>query len=141
MSDNLLPQPEEAVKKPSKKIVWWAVSLMLIALVFTVLLWYVTDWVWYLWWLLSINITAGTIFFLDKKRATKFPDDGAKRIPEAVLLWTCLIGGTIGGFATMLYAKHKTRDRKFLLYLTVIIIIQALVIGFLIARHLYSGGV
>jgi len=138
MTDNTDSQLEEAVKKPSKKI-WWAVSLTLIALVFTVLLWYVTGWVWYLWWLLSINIAAGTIFYLDKKRAEKFPDDGAKRIPELALLWTCLIGGTIGGFATMLYAKHKTRDRKFLLYLTGIIIVQALVIGFLIARNFYGG--
>lgn len=140
MSDKTPPQMEEAVKKPSKKI-WWAVSLTLIALVFTILLWYVTGWVWYLWWLLSINIAAGTIFYLDKRRAVRFPDDGAKRIPELALLWTCLIGGTIGGFATMLSAKHKTRDRKFLLYLTVIIIIQALVIGFLIARNFYGGEV
>ena len=138
MSDKTHPQLEETVKKPSKKI-WWAISLTLIALVFTILLYYVTAWPWYLWWLLSINIAAGTIFYLDKRRAVRFPDDGAKRIPEAALLWTCLIGGTIGGFVVMLQSKHKIRDRKFLFLLTGIIIIQALIIGFLIARHFYGG--
>ncbi len=128
--------------------VWWSVALTVVVglLIFSAMQ---LEWM-RLWmaWSVSATLVTALAFFFDKARAAKKDTDGAEpsenggkgRIPEATLLWLCLIGGTVGGIGMMLWRRHKTRDRKFLLGLVGIIILQALVIGVMLGRGFLGGG-
>ena len=65
-------------------------------------------------YLISINIIAFILCFVDKKNAVK----GKYRISEGTLLFFSLIGGAIGMVMSMQMFHHKTRKFKFkLVYL------------------------
>lgn len=69
-----------------------------------------------------ILINAFTLFLMhsDKKRAQKH----RWRIPEAVLIFVCLLGGSPGGILGMLFFRHKTRKPLFCIGIPVIAILQ-----------------
>ncbi len=62
------------------------------------------------------------MFGADKKRALRH----AWRIPESALLLCSLLLGGMGGWAGMLFFRHKTRKWKFRLFVPVFAIIQGL---------------
>ncbi|MDG2535325.1 DUF1294 domain-containing protein [Sphingomonas sp. HITSZ_GF] len=72
-------------------------------------------------WLLLINLWTVLRFWQDKSRAIA----GARRIPEADLLWLALLGGSPGAFAARHLFRHKTRKQPFSLYLMLIAVAQA----------------
>lgn len=72
-------------------------------------------------WLLVVNLWTLLAFRQDKRRAIA----GARRIPEADLLWLAFLGGTAGAFAARRLFRHKTRKQPFSLYLMLIAAIQA----------------
>jgi uncharacterized membrane protein YsdA (DUF1294 family) len=74
-----------------------AVSLFLILL-------FVTEWGWYLAWLIAINLTTFALFGIDKASAKA----GKIRIPEIALHIFTLAGGFLGQFAGRLIFHHKT---------------------------------
>jgi uncharacterized membrane protein YsdA (DUF1294 family) len=49
---------------------------------------------------------------------------GAWRIPEATLMWTAILGGSIGALLGMYLFRHKTRHLKFILGIPLILTLQ-----------------
>ena len=54
------------------------------------------------------------------------------RIPEATLLWLSILGGSVAMLITMNLIRHKTRHKKFMIGIPVIIFFQAAAIAALI---------
>lgn len=71
-------------------------------------------------WILAINLWTMLRFWQDKRRAIA----GARRIPEADLLWLAFFGGTPGAFAARRLFRHKTRKQPFSTWLLLIAAIQ-----------------
>ena len=60
------------------------------------------------------------LFAIDKLKALA----GRRRIPEAVLLTACLLGGALGGLLAMLFCWHKVRKPVFLITVPLLFILQ-----------------
>jgi uncharacterized membrane protein YsdA (DUF1294 family) len=67
-------------------------------------LFFISDWGWYLAWLIAINLTTFVLFGFDKTLAKA----GKIRIPEKALHIFTLLGGFLGQFAGRLIFHHKT---------------------------------
>ena len=83
---------------------------------------------WLLWYLLAINLAAALLTVVDKSRAKR----GRWRIPEATLLTVAALGGAPLMLFTMKKIRHKTRHRRFMVGLPVMIAVQAAVVVFLL---------
>lgn len=80
-----------------------------------------------LMYLIIINAAGFLLMLADKRKARR----GAWRIPEATLIGTAALGGSIGVLAGMYLVRHKTRHLKFTIGVPLILFIQlALVIQF-----------
>ncbi len=75
-------------------------------------------------YLILINIVAIVITICDKLNA-KF---SKRRVPENTLLVISLLGGSIMMYLTMQLIRHKTRKRKFMVGIPLIIVLQILLI-------------
>lgn len=71
----------------------------------------------------AVNLIAFLLMGIDKRRAIR----GRRRIPEATLLLSAVLGGGIGALAGMLLFRHKTRKPRFTVGIPVILAMQ---IGF-----------
>ena len=71
-----------------------------------------------------INIIAIIICLTDKLKAKS----GGWRISEKTLFTVSLIGGSIGMYVTMQIIRHKTKHKRFMIGLPIIIILQAALI-------------
>ena len=75
----------------------------------------------YLWYyLIAINALSLLLMQQDKQRAR----EKKWRIPEAVLLFFPLIGGSLGTVMGMMLFRHKTKHPLFSIGLPVILFIQ-----------------
>ncbi len=72
--------------------------------------------------LISIIITAK-----DKIQAIR----GGRRTPEKKLLALSALGGSVAMLLTMLIIRHKTRHKKFMIGIPLIIILQAVALFYL----------
>ena len=75
-------------------------------------------------YLIIIN-AAGLLLMLADKRKAK---EGAWRIPEATLIGTALLGGSIGILAGMYLVRHKTRHLTFTLGIPLILFVQLILV-------------
>lgn len=73
-------------------------------------------------YLLLINAAAFLLMLVDKCKARK----KLWRIPEATLMMSAALGGSIGALAGMYTFRHKTRHLKFTLGIPAILILQIL---------------
>lgn len=71
-------------------------------------------------YLFVINIITFLLFFIDKVKAKK----NAWRVSERVLLFSVILGGSVGAFAGMYTFRHKTRHSLFRLGVPFILIMQ-----------------
>ena len=81
------------------------------------------------YYLLIINAAGFILMLADKLKARK----NRWRIPEAVLIWVAVAGGSVGTLAGMYTCRHKTLHLKFTLGIPVILAVQ--IVG---AVFLYS---
>ena len=80
-------------------------------------------------YLIIINAVGFLLMLADKRKARQ----GAWRIPEATLLGTAALGGSIGVLAGMYLVRHKTRHLKFTIGVPLILFVQiALAIRFML---------
>lgn len=79
-------------------------------------------------YLITINLIAFFIMWLDKRKAQK----GKWRIPENTLLLPVLLGGGIGGIAGMYVFRHKTKKAKFYIGFPLILICEILLVVFIL---------
>lgn len=71
-------------------------------------------------YLLIINAIAFFLMLADKRKARK----NLWRIPEATLMMSAALGGSIGALAGMYTFRHKTKHLKFTLGVPAILIVQ-----------------
>ena len=71
-------------------------------------------------YLLIINAIAFLLMLVDKQKARK----NLWRIPEATLMTSALLGGSIGALIGMYTVRHKTKHLKFTLGIPLILIAQ-----------------
>ena len=71
-------------------------------------------------YLLIVNAAAFTLMLADKINAKK----NAWRIPEKVLFFAAIIGGSIGSLLGMYLFRHKTRHWYFVYGMPLILILQ-----------------
>lgn len=68
-----------------------------------------------------ISLIAVILCIYDKKQAKK----GAWRCPEKTLFTVSILGGALAMYICMLKIRHKTRHKRFMIGLPVIIVLQA----------------
>lgn len=83
-------------------------------------------------YLLFINVIAVAFCFVDKLRAKR----GGWRIPEKTLFIISGLGGSVGMYATMCFIRHKTKHKRFMIGLPLIIILQIIIL--LVFLHLVA---
>ena len=80
-----------------------------------------------LYYLLIINAIAFVLMMADKQKAKK----RKWRIPEATLMGTAALGGSIGAWLGMQIFRHKTKHIKFTLGIPVILAVELVLAVFL----------
>lgn len=80
---------------------------------------------WVVAWLIAACSTAVLITTWDKTRARRHD----WRVPENTLWLVALVGGSVAMYLTMLVVRHKTRHRRFMIGLPLLILAQ---VGFLL---------
>ena len=81
-------------------------------------------------YLLIINAIAFALMLIDKYKARK----NLWRIPEATLISTALLGGSIGALIGMYTVRHKTRHIKFTVGIPLILLAQIALAQFLLLK-------
>ena len=81
-------------------------------------------------YLFIVNAIAFILMLADKRMAQK----NLWRIPEATLLLSAAIGGSIGSLAGMYTFRHKTKHLKFTLGVPAILIAQIAAVIYLFLR-------
>ena len=81
-------------------------------------------------YLLIINAIAFCLMLIDKYKARK----NLWRIPEATLISTALLGGSIGALIGMYTVRHKTRHAKFSIGIPLILLAQIALAQFLLLK-------
>ena len=76
-------------------------------------------------YILCISLVTAIKTAYDKRDAKKYPKN---RIPENVLLMLAIAGGSIAELLTMLKIRHKTKHKKFMIGLPVIIVLQMIAV-------------
>ncbi len=71
-------------------------------------------------YLIGINVLTFLIYGMDKWKAKR----DKWRIPEDTLIWLAVAGGSVGALLGMHLFRHKTRHRKFLIGIPVILLVQ-----------------
>ncbi len=81
-------------------------------------------------YLVLINAASLFIMLVDKIRARK----NFWRVPEALLLGICAIGGSLGGLMGMKLFRHKTRHPQFSVGIPVMLALHIVLLVMLWAR-------
>ncbi len=84
------------------------------------------EWMLQLLGFVTVNLYALLLMSHDKQAAQR----KAVRIPESSLLWIGGLGGAVGIGIGMLLFHHKTRHVKFLLWVPIFIVIQAVILWY-----------
>ena len=84
-------------------------------------------------YLILVNAVAFFLMLADKQKAKK----KKWRIPEATLIGSAIIGGSIGALAGMYTFRHKTKHPKFTVGIPVILVLQ-LAAAVLIAKFIMN---
>ncbi len=75
---------------------------------------------WLLWLAAGMSVIAFVVCGFDKRRAKK----GGRRVPERTLFVLALLGGSFGLLLGMELFRHKTRKRRFMLGVPLIVLVQ-----------------
>lgn len=75
-------------------------------------------------YLIAINFLSIVFCIIDKCQAK----NGGWRISEKTLFSLCFLGGGIGMYFTMRTVHHKTRHKRFMIGIPLIIILQIIVV-------------
>lgn len=80
------------------------------------------------YYIVFINLLGIILMFLDKRKAVK----NRWRISENTLMFTALIGGSLGCLIGMYTFRHKTKHKKFTIGIPVLLIANILCIMMII---------
>ena len=86
-------------------------------------------------YLLFINVIATTVCITDKFKARR----GGWRISEKTLFVTSLLGGVVGMYITMKLIRHKTKHKRFMIGLPIIILLQSALAIYILHRYAWQS--
>ncbi len=72
-------------------------------------------------WIIFITVMSAIITVFDKYASKHFKK---RRVPERNFFLLSIMGGSLGIFVTMKLIRHKTRHKRFMIGIPVIMIIQ-----------------
>lgn len=84
----------------------------------------------FLIYLAAVSLIAVIMTVSDKSRARKHK----RRIAEKTLFGTAVLGGSAAMYLTMIAVRHKTKHKRFMIGLPLIMIVQTAVIAFITIR-------
>lgn len=84
----------------------------------------------FLIYLAAVSVIAAVMTVSDKSRAKRHK----RRISEKTLFGTAILGGSAVMYLTMLAVRHKTKHKRFMIGLPLIMIVQTAAIAFVIIR-------
>ena len=114
---------------------------LLLAVAIAVALYYGLQWPCWLAWLVPINVLTFIVYRFDKRKAPS-AESGKERIPERVLHFLALVGGSPGAFLGMVVPpRHKTKKCGFQFWFWLIVLVQAgvVVIWLWLSGYALSG--
>ena len=80
---------------------------------------------------LAISVITAVVTVYDKKEAKSRPKH---RVPEKVLFLLALLGGSAAELLVMLKIRHKTKHKRFMMGLPLIIVVQVVVIWLILTQ-------
>lgn len=86
----------------------------------------------YLIYFLVISFITAVVTVYDKKAAKSRPKH---RVPEKVLFLLALCGGSVAELLVMLKIRHKTKHKRFMIGLPLIIVVQVVVIWLILIQE------
>lgn len=81
-------------------------------------------------YLIAINLVTFFIYGIDKLKAKR----GKWRIPESMLLTLAVVGGSIGALLGMLVFRHKTKHKKSIIGVPLILAAQVALLIAIMAK-------
>lgn len=83
-----------------------------------------------IFYILIINLISSLLTVIDKRKAVR----NKWRISEGALLFAGFLGGAFGEYVTMKKIRHKTRHKKFMIGLPLILFFHIILIIFIIIK-------
>ena len=80
---------------------------------------------------LAISVITAVVTVYDKKASKSRPKH---RVPEKVLFLLALLGGSAAELLVMLKIRHKTKHKRFMMGLPLIIVVQVVVIWLILTQ-------
>ena len=81
-------------------------------------------------YIILVNVIAAFVCILDKHRAKH----NGRRISEKTLFTLCFIGGGFGMYFTKLRIRHKTLQKRFMIGIPLIILLQLAVVLMILTK-------
>lgn len=78
-----------------------------------------------------ISLLTSIITVYDKKAAKKWTKH---RVPEKVLFLLAILGGSLSEYLTMLKIRHKTKHKKFMIGLPIIMVSQVVILWLILTQ-------
>ena len=81
----------------------------------------------------AISLITSIITFYDKKAAKNWTKH---RVPEKLLFLLAILGGSLAEYLTMLKIRHKTKHKRFMIGLPLIMVLQVVIIWLILTQGL-----
>ena len=79
---------------------------------------------------ISLITIIATVY--DKKAAKSRPKH---RVPEKILFLLAIVGGSVAEYLTMLRIRHKTKHKRFMIGLPIIIVLQVVILWLILTQE------
>ena len=79
-----------------------------------------------------ISVISVIVTFYDKKAAKK---RSKHRVPEKILFLLAILGGSLAEYLTMLKILHKTRHKRFMIGLPIIMVLQVVILWLILTQE------
>ena len=77
-------------------------------------------------YLLVINVVTFLVYGFDKSQSKNY----GRRVPESVMMFLAIAGGSVGAWLAMKFFRHKTMHMLFYMGIPIIIIVQIFLAGY-----------
>ena len=79
-----------------------------------------------------ISVITAVVTFYDKKAAKKYPK---QRVPEKILFLLAILGGSVAEYLIMLKIRHKTKHKRFMIGLPIIMVLQLVILWLILTQE------
>ena len=79
-----------------------------------------------------ISLVTAIVTVCDKKAAKSRPKH---RVPEKILFLLAILGGSVAEYLTMLKIRHKTKHKRFMIGLPIIMALQVVILWLILTQE------